>query len=259
VTTPAHVAQSLADTSTLVRRTLLRYQRQPDALVILLIQPLIVLLLFRYILGGETRQPDYVEYLMPGIFALAVITGSVTIGVGLAEDVSSGLVDRLRSLPIGRSTFLAARAVTDVAKNAFIITLVGALGVAVGFNIVGSAPNVILAVVLLLALGWMFAWLSMAIALWTGSVEATQGCAFLIALVFSFASSGFAIIATMPSWLRPIARANPVTHVDDAVRTLTTTVHGSAGHDTLTSLTSIAAVLAIMIPLAITRYARLAR
>lgn len=251
--------RSFADTSALVRRSVLRYLRLPDVLVILLIQPVIVLLVFRYILGGESRLPDYLDYLMPGIFALAVINGSATIGIGLAEDVSSGLAEHVRALPIGRSTFLVARAITDITKNACIIPLIGALGVAVGFRIVGSAPDVILAAVLLLALGWMFAWISMTIALWTGSVEATQGAAFLISLVFSFASSGFAQVATMPSWLRPIVSANPVTHVDDAVRTLTTTTHGPAGHDIVSSLIWIAAVLIITIPLAVTLYAHHAR
>ena len=257
--TPACMRQSLADTSALVRRSALRYRRQPDVLMILLIQPLILLLLFRYIIGGETRLHDYIDYLMPGIFALAVINGSAAIGIALAEDVSSGLIDRLRALPIARSTLLAARAIMDLAKNAFVIPVVGALGVAVGFHIVGSAADVLLAVVLLLALGWMFAWTSMTLALWTGSVEATQGAVVLLSLVFSFASSGFAPVATMPSWLQPIVKANPVTHVDDAVRALTTTTHGPAAHIIFSSVIWIAAVLVIMIPLTITQYARLAR
>lgn len=252
---PTHVGQSIADLSALVRRNVLRYMRRPDVFAILVIHPLIVLLLLRYILGGELRIPNYIEFLMPGLFALAVVTGSATIGIELAEDISSGVVDRLRVLPITRSAFLAARAITDVAKNALIIPLVGALGVAVGFHLVGSPSRIILAGVLLLALGWMFAWISMAIALWTGSVDATQGAALMLALVFSFASSGFAEVSTMPSWLQHIVKVNPVTHVDNAVRALMTTAHGPVAHNILSSLISIAVVLVIMIPLAVTRYA----
>lgn len=259
MTTPVGIRQSVADTNALARRSALRYRRQPDVLMILLIQPLVLLLLFRYIIGGETRLHDYIDYLMPGILALAVITGSAALGIALAEDISSGLVDRLRTLPIARSTLLAARAIVDLAKNAFVIPVVGVLGVAVGFHIAGSAPDVLLAVALLLALGWMFAWTSMVLALWTGSVEATQGAVVLLTLVFSFASSGFAPVATMPSWLQPIVRANPVTQVDDAVRALTTTTHGAATHTVLSSLAYIAVVLVIMIPLAITQYERLAQ
>jgi len=238
---------------------MLRYVRLPDVFALLLIQPLMVLLLFRYIMAGEARLPDYVEYLMPGVFAMAVINGSATIGIGVAEDLTNGTIDRLRTLPIGRSTFLAARGITDLAKNALIIPLVGALGVIVGFHMIGPASSIALAAMLLLALGWMFAWISMAIALYTGSVEATQGAALIIILVFSFASSGFVPVSTMPSWLQHIVNLNPVTHVDNTVRALTTTTQGPPTHDVLSSLLWIAAVLIIMLPLAITRYTRYGR
>ncbi len=259
MSTSASIGRAFSDTIALVRRSMIRYQRSPDVMAILLLQPLIVLLLFRYVLGGQVRLPNYVQYLMPGIFAFSVINGSATMGIGLAEDITSGVVDYLRALPIARSAFLAARAITDIQRNMLIVPAVGVLGVIVGFHFVGSAPRIVLAGVLLLALGWMFAWISMTIALWTGSVEATQGAAFLLSLVFSFASSGFAIVATMPSWLQPIVRANPVTHVDDAVRALTTTAHAPAAHDVVISLIWIVGVLSVTIPLAVTRYARNAR
>lgn len=256
MTTSTPAAQPIADLSTLVRRNMLRYVRRPDVFAILVIHPLIVLLLLRYILGGELLIPNYIEYFMPGLFAIAVVTGSATIGIELAEDISSGVVDRLRVLPITRSAFLAARAITDVAKNAIIIPLVGALGVAVGFHVHGSPSRIIFAGLLLLALGWMFAWISMTIALWSRSVDATQGAALMLAVVFSFASSGFAEVSTMPSWLQPLVKVNPVTHVDNAVRTLMTTAHDPVAHNIVSSLISIAVVLVIMIPLAVTRYTR---
>lgn len=250
------VRQSLGDVSALVVRNLRCYLRLPDALVILLVQPLIVLLLFRYILAGESKLPDYVEFLMPGIFTFAVVTGSGTNGVSLAEDIASGVLERLRTLPIARSTFLVARATTDIVKNALVIPLVGLLGVAVGFRIVGSVSDVLLAAVLLLALGWMFAWVSMAVALFTSSADATQGAAILISLVFCFVSSGVARVSSMPSWLQPLVKMNPVTHVDNAVRALLTTTHGSTTHDVVTSFIWIIAVLLVMIPFAVVRYSR---
>jgi ABC transporter DrrB family efflux protein len=256
LTTSPQIGRSVADIATLVHRNMLRYRRSPDVAAILVIQPLIILLLFRYVLGGESRLTDYIEYLMPGIVALAVIDGSVGIGIGVAEDLASGTIDRLRTLPIARSTFLTARAATDIAKNVVIIPLVAALGVAVGFHVVGPVSDLALAFALLLALGWMFAWISMAIALWTQSVEATQAAAFMIALVFGFTSSGFVQVSTMPSWLQPLAKLNPVTHIDDAVRALTATSNGATAHSILSSLAWIAAVLLVVIPLAVARYAR---
>jgi ABC-type multidrug transport system permease subunit len=249
----------LSDTLALLSRNMLRYRRRPDVLAVLLAQPLIVLFLFRYVLGGETKLPDYVDYLMPGVFALAVVNGSAAAGIGLAEDLALGVVDRLRALPIGRSTFLAARAFMDIAKNLIIIPLVGLLGIAVGYEMAGSLGDILVAAALLLCLGLMFAWVSMAIALWSGSVDATQGAAFLLALSLSFASSGFAQVGTMPGWLQGFVKINPVTHVDDAVRTLVSGSHLSASHDVYTSLISIAVVLALVIPLALLQYARYAR
>lgn len=249
------LAQSYSNIGVLVRRNIWCYLRLPDALVILLVQPLIVLLLFRYILAGESRIPNYVQFLMPGIFTFAVVTGSSTNGVSLAEDIASGVLERLRTLPIARSTFLVARATTDIVKNVLVIPLVGLLGVAVGFHLVGPASHIFIAAALLLALGWMFAWVSMAVALLTRSADATQGAAILISLGFCFVSSGVAQVSSMPSWLRPFVRVNPVTHVDNAVRTLLTT-RGIPGNEIVASVIWIGAVLLFAIPFAVVRYNR---
>jgi ABC transporter DrrB family efflux protein len=258
VTRPTQVGYLAADTAALFGRNMLRYRRRPDVFVLLLMQPLVLLLLFRYIVGGEMRLSHYVEYLLPGILALTVVMGSASAGIGLAEDIASGGVERLRALPIARSAFLAARAFTDVARNLIVLPLIGVLGVILGFQVVGALPRIIAAVLLLLLLGSAFAWMSMAIALWTGSLEATQGAAFLIAIVFAFASSGFAEVSTMPRLLQHIVNVNPVTHVDNAVRTLTTTSNGPVASNVVSSLIGVSILLAIMAPLAVTRYANYA-
>jgi ABC transporter DrrB family efflux protein len=256
---PAHVRRMTVDTLTLMHRNTLRYRRMPELIMVTLIQPLIVLLLFRYVLGGEIQLEAYIQYLMPGVFGMAVINGSMTIGIALAGDITSGIVDRMRALPIARSSFFVARSLTDIAKNIVIIPLVGVLGVIVGFHLKGTFTHVLIAGALLLAFGFACAWISMTIALWAGSVEATQGIIFPVIMVASFASSGFAPIDTMPSWLQSVVKANPVTYVDDAVRTLTTTAHGPAVHNIVSSLIWIAAILVVTVPLVVVRYTRRTR
>ncbi len=251
----------MSDVLTLTRRNLVRYRRRPDVIVLILIQPLVMLLLFRYVIGGAIHIPrvNYVEYLTPAVFGIAVMNASATLGVGLAEDLMAGVVDRVRALPIPRLSFLVARVVTDVARNLLVIPLVGVLGLAVGFHFTATAPNIVLAFALLLALGLAFAWLSILIALWSGSPEATQGLAVMLFVVGAFLSSGFVPIDTMPSVLQGVAEASPVTHVDNALRVLTTSASGPVTHEVLAALAWIVAIVVVTVPLALRGYARYAR
>ncbi len=248
--------QTTADVLTLMRRSLIRYQRRPDVIVFILVQPFLLLLLFRYVIGGAIRIPrvNYVEYLTPAVIVLAIINASSALGGGLTEDLLSGAVDRLRVLPIARSAYLTSRVLYDIIRNVFVIPLIGLLGLAVGFHFSGTAPNIILGCGLVLALGVAFAWISILIGLWSRSVEATQGILVLIFVLAGFLSSGFVPVATMPSWLRSVANASPVTHVDNALRILTTSARGPVTHEVLVALAWIAAIILITVPLSIRRY-----
>jgi ABC-2 type transport system permease protein/oleandomycin transport system permease protein len=251
-----YLRRGIGDTASLVLRNLVRYQRRPDAILLVLVQPLMLVLLFRYTIGGAIRIPgtSYVNYLMPAAFAVAIVNASATLGIGVAEDLTSGMIDRLRALPIARSSFLLGRVMTDVVRNLILIPLVGALGIAVGFHFHGTLPNLALAGVLLLGLGFTFAWISILIALWSGSVEATLGMSILLFVLVSFVSSGLAPVETMPSSLRGIAGASPVTHVDNALRILTSSASGAVTHEVLAALIWMVAILAITVPLAVWRY-----
>ncbi len=254
----ASPGQAWADIVTLMRRALIRYQRRPDVIVFILVQPFVILLLFRYVIGGAIRIPgvSYVQYLTPAVIALAIINASSALGGGLTEDLMSGAIDRLRALPIRRSTYLTSRVLFDIARNLFVIPLIGLLGVAVGFHLSGTVPNIVLAVMLVLLLGVAFAWISILIGLWSGSIEATQGILVLVFILAGFLSSGFVPPSTMPSWLRGIAEASPVSHVDNALRVLTTNTGGPVTHEVVAALAWIAAILLVTIPLSIRRYSR---
>lgn len=248
----------MADVNTLMRRSLIRYQRRPDVIIFILIQPFILLVLFRYVIGGAIHIPgvDYVQYLTPAVITLAIINASTALGGGLTEDLLSGAVDRLNVLPIARSAYLTSRIVYDTARNIFVIPLMWLLGLAVGFHFSGSIANILLGCALVLALGIAFAWISMLVGLLSGSLEATQGIAILIFVLAGFLSSGFVPVATMPSWLQGVANASPVTHVDNALRILTTSASGPVTHEVLAALAWILAILLITVPLSVRRYSR---
>jgi ABC transporter DrrB family efflux protein len=248
----------MADVNTLMRRSLIRYQRRPDVIIFILIQPFILLVLFRYVIGGAIRIPgvDYVQYLTPAVITLAIINASTALGAGLTEDLLSGAVDRLNVLPIARSSYLTSRIVYDTARNMFVIPLMWLLGLAVGFHFSGTVVNILLGCALVLALGIAFAWISMLVGLLSGSLEATQGIAVLIFVLAGFLSSGFVPVATMPSWLQGVANASPVTHVDNALRILTTSAKGPVTHEVLAALAWIAAILLVTVPLSIRLYSR---
>jgi ABC transporter DrrB family efflux protein len=245
-----------AEVNTLMLRSLIRYRRRPDVIVFILVQPFILLVLFRYVIGGAIRIPgvEYVQYLTPAVITLAIVNASSALGGGLTEDLMSGSLERLNVLPIARSAYLSSRILYDTLRNVFVIPLMGLLGVAVGFHFSGTLPNILLGFALVLALGIAFAWISILIGLWSGSIEATQGIAVLIFVLAGFLSSGFVPIATMPSWLQGIAGASPVTHVDNALRILTTSAKGPLTHEVLVALAWIVGIVAVTVPLSVKRY-----
>ena len=129
--------RTIADIRTIMWRNLLRYRRVPQLLVFSTIQPVIFVLMFRYVFGGaiDVRGIPYVDYLMPGIFAQVVTFGAISTAVGLATDLNTGIIDRFQSLPISRSAVLAGRTFADLVRNVFVVTLMTIVGMLVGFRI----------------------------------------------------------------------------------------------------------------------------
>jgi len=150
---PSSLATTTSDILAVTRRNLIRYVRVPTLLVFSTIQPVMFVLLFRYVFGSAITHPPgfryaYVDYLMPGIFIQTVIFGSTQTGVGLAEDLSKGMIDRFRSLPMARSAVLAGRTLSDTVRNAFVVLLMGVVGFLVGFRIHTGVSDALAGVVL---------------------------------------------------------------------------------------------------------------
>ena len=132
----SRVRWAVSDTLTVTKRNILSYTRIPEALFFSTVQPIMFVLLFRYVFGGAINVPGttYVNYLMPGIFVQTVAFGSVQTSIGLAEDLQKGLIERFRALPMARSAVLAGRTTADLCRNILTVVIVTVVGFLVGFR-----------------------------------------------------------------------------------------------------------------------------
>jgi ABC-2 type transport system permease protein len=213
----------LRDSLTEMRRHLRAVPRDPELLVFATIQPIMFVVLFVYVFGGSISTPgysSYEQYVVPGIFAQTVLFGSAFTGVGIAEDLSKGFVDRLRSLPMYQSAMLIGRTLSDLVRNLLTFFVMFVVGIAVGFRIEGTALEAIEATLLLLFFSYAFSWIQAFIGLSVKSVEAANSAGFIWMFPLTFVSSAFVDTSNMPSWLQPIADANPFTIVTNATRAL---------------------------------------
>jgi ABC-2 type transport system permease protein len=245
---------AVGDAMAICWRNLLTIRRTPQLLVFATIQPLLFVLMFRYVFGGSIHVTgvDYVDYLMPGIFVQTTAFGAINTGVGLAEDMHSGLVERLRSLPMARSAVLAGRTLADLVRNVFVLALMFVVGFAVGFRVQTGFAQLVASFLILLAFSFALSWMFALIGLSVPNAESAQAASFPIMLPLVFASSAFVPVATMPSWLQVFAEHQPVTAVVNAVRVLV--LGGAWQHDVFTAIAWIVGLVAVFAPLAIRRY-----
>lgn len=249
-------ARALRDSGIIVWRQLVQLPRIPEVLIFSLIQPVMFVLLFRYVFGGAIATPgeSYVNYLMPGIFAQTVAFGAVGSGIGLAEDLRRGIIDRFRSLPMARSAVLIGRTVSDLVRNFVVVAVMYAVGLLVGFRPEGSIGAQVLAFLLLLLTSFAFSWIGVVVALSMKTVEAVQSAGFIWLFPLTFASSAFVPTDTMPEWLQVWADNQPFTIVVNAVRALF--LAQPVGNYVWLTLVWMIGITAVMIPLATRQYRR---
>jgi ABC transporter DrrB family efflux protein len=266
------VSLAIYDTLLVTQRNLMTLTRVPTVFIFELVQPVMFVLLFRFIYANQLRTLPfgltYVQFLMPGIFVQNAIFGATTTAIGLAEDMKKGVIDRFRSLPMARSAVLAGRTTFDLAKNLILVTIVIAIGYLVGFRFQNGFLNAIGVIVLVLACSFTFSWISACIGLALKEVEAVQAASFTWIFPVVFVSAAFVPVAGMAPFLQVIARNNPVTHWCNLARYLALGKVGiidSITHqpiDTfegllIKAIVWIGALLAIFIPLAIRLYRKL--
>jgi ABC-2 type transport system permease protein/oleandomycin transport system permease protein len=251
------LAETIADSRVMAARQLRKILRRPTYLVYLFVQPVIFVLLFRYVFGGaiDTGDISYVDYLLPGIITMTAIFGALTTGLGLTEDMAAGAVDRFRSLPIARSAVLIGRTAADLATNAVTLIVMLLIGLAVGFRPTEPVYDVVLAFALVLAFAYVFSWISACIGLMVRNPETAQSVGFVWVFPLVFASSAFVPTDGMPGPVQAFAEINPVTLVVDASRALTIG-QGDALTSTLGTLAWLVGLLLVFVPLSVRAYRR---
>ncbi len=240
-------------------RAIRKFVRTPQLIVVGTIQGTMFLLIFRYVFGGaiSTAGVSYVDFLVPGFVVTTMLfTGGGT-SAGVAEDLSEGVYDRLRSLPIPRISVLFGRVIADTILLAGSLLAIIAVGFAVGFRLHTGVGSGIAAYGLCVAFGFAFDWLFVLLGLLAGNAQAAQGMA-MVAFPLTFASSAYVPVGSMPGWLQAFAAHQPLTVMVDAGRALTLgPVAGrSTGHLVLESLAWSVGLVAVFAPLAVARFAR---
>ncbi len=223
-TTRAH-GNMVTDTLIIAKRNLLRILRTPQYLVFSSVQPVMFVLLFRYVFGGSIQPPGfqgrYADYLLPGLLVQLTLFGGAATAVGLSEDMQKGMVDRFRALPMSRGAVLAGRTFADVARGLFVVLLLLVVGTAVGFRFHNGFVAAIAAIALTLVFGFAFSWFFAFIGMKVKDPESAQVAGFLPIFPLVFAASTFTPIESFPGWLQAFARANPITNAVNAIRGLT--------------------------------------
>lgn len=219
--------RAITDIAVITRRNLLRNVRLPQLLLFSTVQPVMFLLLFTYVFGGAIGQSippaadgEYINWLMPGLLVQTAVFGAGQTAVGLTEDLSKGVVDRFRSLPMARSAVLAGRTFSDVIRSAFVLALMLTVSFLIGFRVQTSLLGLVGALGVVLLFAYSLSWIMAAIGLKVRNPEAAQSAVFLPVFPLVFASSVFVPTQTMPSWLQTFAENQPVTIVANAARGL---------------------------------------
>jgi len=254
----SRLSWAISDSTAIAARNLVTLRRLPQLLIFATIQPVIFVLMFRYVFGGAINVPgvSYVDYLMPGIFVQTVTFGAMSTGVGLADDLRTGLIERFRSLPMARSAVLAGRTSADLVRNVFVVMLMLIVGVMVGFRpdstVVQFTAGIAIVLLFAFALSWIFALVGMS----ARNAEAAQAMSFPIIAPLVFASSAFVPVDSMPGWLQGFASNQPVSVTVDAVRGLM--LGGADAGDIVASVLWSIGLIAVFAPLAVRRYRRAA-
>ena len=266
--TPRGAIWLLRDAFVLVRRFTLHSFRQPELIVFSTIQPVMFVVLFRYVFGGAIQiAPNfpYADYLMPGIFVQTTVFGAMLTGMGLAFDFQNGIIDRFRSMPMSRSAVLLGRTLTDALRNLFIVFVMLIVGIIVGFRIHGGILGSLAGIGLIVLFGFAFQWISAWIGITVRNPEAVQSAGFIWVFPLTFLSSAFVPLQSIsPSWLQTVASDNPFTIAVNAVRQLfmgpeAAQVPGlgtDPSGNVLVTLLWTAAILAVFVPVAVRRYRR---
>jgi len=256
-------AQAVADGRVVAWRNLKRVPRIPELAVFAVLQSIMFVLLFAFVFGGAIPLPgggSYREYLMPGIYIQTLAFASITTAIGMADDMTKGIIDRFRSLPMARSAVLSGRTSADLVYNAGILVVLMLSGLVVGWRVHGSVGDFVLAVVLMLGFTFAMAWIGVLLGLMVKTVEVAQQLGFLVIFPLTFLSNAFVPTETLPGVLQPIADWNPISALVSETRDLFGNPNPypsdswPAQHALLLSIVWTIGLIVVFAPLAVRRY-----
>jgi ABC-2 type transport system permease protein len=234
VATAARGSSLLTSSVVIAKQRLFKVVRTPALFWTYTMQGVLFLVIFRYIFGGAIAAGElgYTDFVIPGILATGLIWQGMGGAVGVTEDVAQGLFDRLRSLPIPRSAVLAGRALADTAMQMWSLMVMAVVSFLVGFRVHDGLNNALIAAALIIVFAFAFEWVFITMGLYSGNPQAAQGMS-MILVPFTFVSSAYVPVESMPGWLQAVAENQPVTFMTDAVRSLTggATAEAMLGHD----------------------------
>ena len=248
---------AVSDTLTITRRNLLVWMRVPAYIVFTVIQPVMFVLMFRYVFGGaiQVNVPGgYVNFLMPGIIGQTAAFATFGTAIALAQELKKGVIDRLKSMPMARSAVLAGRLVADTARMLVTILIVVGVGYAVGFRFENGAVPAVFMVVLAVVFGLAICCIAAFTGLAIGDEESVQAFGLIWLFPITFLSSAFVPIASMPGWLQAFANNQPVTYVINTMRALA--LGGPIEADLWKSVAWLAGIFVVFAPLAVRAYRR---
>jgi ABC-2 type transport system permease protein len=256
-----------ADGAVVAKRNLIKIKRVPDILVWTLMSPIMFVLLFGLVFGSSIHIPgvSYREFLIAGIFAQTVIFGSTFTGVGLADDMTKGVIDRFRSLPMARSAVLLGRTGSDILYNAISITVMSLAGLVIGWRIHNGILPAIRGYLLLLLFAYAFSWIMAWVGLKVKAVEVVQNASFMFIFPLTFVANTFVQSQGLPGPLRVFAEWNPISSVAQAAReafgntgTAAKPTVWSLAHPVLYTLIWVGIILAVFVPLSIRQFQKAA-
>ena len=258
------LAQFLSDVWVLTKRSIARIRREPETLSQVTIQPVMFVLMFAYVFGGAIGLPgggSYHEYLIGGMLGMGLAQTAPGTAVAVVSDMSAGLIDRFRSLPMSRAAVLTARTIADLLTQIIGTAVTAGVGLAIGWRLHNGAGHAIEGFALALLFGYAFTWAGVCLGMVLRSPEAAQQSGFVIFLPLTFISSAFVPTQGMPGWLQPVAEWNPMSSLAAADRQLfgnpnpAAAVHAwPAQHPGLAVVCWSLAMLAVFAPLAVRLY-----
>ncbi|MGW1956805.1 ABC transporter permease [Streptomyces sp. NPDC001920] len=249
-------AHALTDSWTMTRRELAHWARQPVQVVVNLVFPVMLLLMFGYLIGGGRGvQGSYIDYLLPGMLALTMAFGLEGTMIAVTQDLNKGVVDRFRSMPMANGAVLVGRSAADMLQSALAVFVLMGIGHALGWRPDGGPGAFLGAVGLLLLFRFAMLWIGIHLALVAGKPEMVQAVQILVWPI-GFLSNALALPRTMPDWLGTVVEWNPMSHTATAVRDL---FRGAGTDHVAAAIVWPLLLLAVFFPLAVRRYARLSR